>query len=317
MKVINWNNVSELDKLFWDQNIRQFWVDEEIPLSNDKLIWQKLSQEERTAYKKILGGLTFLDTQQASVGMPIIALHVNNPYAKSILSFMGMMEHMHAKSYSSIFMTLCSTDEINDLFDWVDNDQFLLEKISIILSYYRSINDERSLYLAMVCSVLLESFLFYSGFFYPLYLAGKGQMVNSGEIINLIIRDESIHGVYVGLQAQELFKTFSSSLKSQMVNQAEAVFKLLYDLEIEYTHALYDSIGFSDSVINFVKYNANKAFANCGLELPFPDLKDADVNPIVLTGLDTKTKTHDFFSTKGNGYIKAMKVEELTDEDFL
>lgn len=317
MNAINWNNVGELDKLFWDQNIRQFWVDEEIPLSNDKLVWQKLSLQEKTAYQKVLGGLTFLDTQQAAVGMPVISLHVNSPYCKSVLSFMGMMEHMHAKSYSSIFMTLCNTEEIDALFDWVDHDKLLLEKINIIVSYYKSISDDRSLYLAMVCSVLLESFLFYSGFFYPLFLAGRGQMVNSGEIINLIIRDESIHGVYVGLQAQELFKTFFPALKSQVSNQAAAVFKLLYDLEVEYTHALYDSIGLSESVIKFVQYNANKAFANCGLYLPFPDFKEEDVNPIVLTGLGTKTKTHDFFSTKGNGYVKAIKVEELTDEDFM
>lgn len=318
MKAINWNDVGELDKLFWDQNVRQFWVDEEIPLSNDKLVWdKKLNQDEKTAYQKVLGGLTFLDTQQASLGMPLVALHVNNPYAKAVMNFMGMMEHMHAKSYSSIFMTLCTTEEINDLFSWVDEDKFLAEKTELIVSYYKNINDEKSLYLAMVCSVMLETFLFYSGFFYPLYLAGKGMMVNSGEIINLIIRDESIHGVYVGLKAQELFSSFSPSLQSQMANQAQAVFKLLFDLELEYTQSIYGKIGLTESVVNFVKYNANKAFANCGLDLPFPSLKDADINPIVLMGLDTKTKTHDFFSTKGNGYVKAMKVEELTDEDFL
>ena len=53
--------------------------------------------------------------------------------------------------------------------------------------------------MAMVASVFLESYLFYSGFFYPLYLAGQGKLTASGEIINLIIRDESIHGVFVGI----------------------------------------------------------------------------------------------------------------------
>ncbi|MGL4525016.1 MAG: class 1b ribonucleoside-diphosphate reductase subunit beta [Spirochaetia bacterium] len=317
MNAINWNNVGDLDKLFWDQNVRQFWVDEEIPLSNDKLVWAKLSEAEKVAYQKVLGGLTFLDTQQGSVGMPMISMHVNNMYAKSILSFMGTMEHMHAKSYSSIFMTVCSTSEIDDLFDWVDNDPFLVEKLNIILSYYKNISDDKSLYLAMICSVLLETFLFYSGFFYPLFLAGKGQMVNSGEIINLIIRDESIHGVYVGLKAQELFATFSPTLQGQLKSQVNALFKMLYDLEVEYTSSIYDSIELTSSVVTFIQYNANKAFANFGLDLPYPDFKESQVNPIVLNGLDTRTKLHDFFSTKGNGYVKAMKVEELTDDDFL
>lgn len=39
------------------------------------------------------------------------------------------------------------------------------------------------------------------------------------------------------------------------------------------------------------------------------------VNPIVLNGLSTETKTYDFFSTKGNGYQKGV-YEELEDEDF-
>ena len=40
------------------------------------------------------------------------------------------------------------------------------------------------------------------------------------------------------------------------------------------------------------------------------------INPIVLNGLSTETKSHDVFSTKGNGYQKG-KYEELQDEDFI
>lgn len=64
--------------------------------------------------------------------------------------------------------------------------------------------------MAMVASVFLESYLFYSGFFYPLYLAGQGKLTASGEIINLIIRDESIHGVFVGILAQQIFAELSA-----------------------------------------------------------------------------------------------------------
>ena len=49
--------------------------------------------------------------------------------------------------------------------------------------------------MARVSSVFLETFLFYSGFYYPLYLAGQGKMTTSGEIIRKILLDESIHGV--------------------------------------------------------------------------------------------------------------------------
>ena len=60
----------------------------------------------------------------------------------------------------------------------------------------------------MFSSVMLESFLFYSGFFYPLYLGGQGILRNSAEVISLILRDESIHGVAVGFFSQNLLKQF-------------------------------------------------------------------------------------------------------------
>ncbi|MBP3929988.1 MAG: ribonucleotide-diphosphate reductase subunit beta, partial [Peptostreptococcaceae bacterium] len=161
----------------------------------------------------------------------------------------------------------------------------------------------------------------YSGFYYPLYLAGQGKMVASGEIISLILRDESLHGKYIGLLAQELLEEFDESDKSILQKE---VFELLDDLmenEINYVNNIYGEVdniktnGIIDEVIKFMQYNANTALTNLGYE-PKYDVKENDINPIVLNGLSTETKTHDFFSTKGNGYQKG-KYEELTDEDFI
>ena len=103
----------------------QFWTDEEIPLSDDKMSWITLSGAERELYMKVLGGLTLLDTMQGGVGMPKILEHVDGLQRKAVLSFMGMMEQIHAKSYSSIFTTLSTTEEINELFQWVETQSSL------------------------------------------------------------------------------------------------------------------------------------------------------------------------------------------------
>ena len=189
IKAINWNNVSDFDNIIWKQNNRNIWFPEEIPITDDKLCWKSMNKTEQDTYKKVLGGLTLLDTQQSLVGMPKIMLNCNDLYQKSIMNFMGMMETVHAKSYSSIFTTLCTSEEINDIFDWTDTNIYLVEKMRIILDVYDNI-DKYSIEVAMAVSVMLESFLFYSGFFYPLYLAGHGKLTSSNEIINLIIRDE-------------------------------------------------------------------------------------------------------------------------------
>lgn len=137
--------------------------------------WLTLSEIEKDSYMKVLGGLTLLDTIQGGVGMPQIMEHVDGLQRKAVLGFMGMMEQIHAKSYSSIFTTLASTEEIDGIFRWVEDNTFLQFKAETISEYYQKIETKKDLYLAMSASVLLESYLFYSGFFYPLYLAGQAK----------------------------------------------------------------------------------------------------------------------------------------------
>lgn len=94
----------------------------------------------------------------------------------------------HAKSYSTIFQTLSTPQEINVIFEWADNNDLLQEKAKIINEIYQNGNEME----IKVASVFLESALFYSGFYTPLLFLGKTKMVNSAEIIKLIIRDESV-----------------------------------------------------------------------------------------------------------------------------
>mgnify|MGYP001277168671 CR=1 FL=1 len=314
IKAVNWNRPDDdYTNMFWNQNLMQFWTDEEIPLSDDKMSWMELSDAERTLYKKVLGGLTLLDTVQGGVGMPKILEHVDGLQRKAVLGFMGMMEQIHAKSYSSIFTTLATNEEIDEVFRWVENNRHLQTKADTISQYYKNIETRKDLYLAMAASVLLESYLFYSGFFYPLYLAGQGKMTSSGEIIDLILRDESIHGVYVGLLAQEVYAELDEDQRKDADETLHGLLHFLHQNEMAYTEELYTELGLTEEVKTFVRYNANKAMMNLGLATVFPE---EEVNPIVFNGISTKTKQHDFFSKKGNGYVRTLNVEPLTDDDF-
>ncbi|MCC3868619.1 class 1b ribonucleoside-diphosphate reductase subunit beta [Terrisporobacter mayombei] len=313
-KAVNWNKEDDnFTQAFWEQNVKQFWLPEEISVSKDLKVWNDLSEKERDLYKKVLAGLTLLDTKQGNNGIPSMMSLTDNLQRKAVLSFMGTMEEIHAKSYSSIFTTLLSNREIDDLFEWIEEEKTLQRKAQLILEQYENTNDEKSLYLSMVTSVFLESFLFYSGFFYPLFLAGQGKMVSSGEIISLILRDESLHGKYIGLLAKEKYESFNEEEKRQLNNKMYKIFNDLMENEIEYTKLIYKDSNLEEEVISFLQYNANRALENLGFE-DYYEVKP--VNPIVLNGLSTETKTHDFFSTKGNGYQKGI-YEELKDEDFI
>lgn len=311
----NWNVKDDnFSEMFLLQNLRQFWMPEEISLTNDIHSWKALSQEERDTYSKVLTGLTLLDTLQGDVGMQSISKHVESHQKKAVLSFMGAMENaIHARSYSNIFLTLESSSRINELFSWSEENEHLQKKANTIKKYYDDITDDKSLAKAMIASVALETFLFYSGFYYPLYLAGQGKMVGSGEIISLIIRDELIHGTYIGLNYKELTEKMTEEDRVELKKFAEDMFDELLENEIAYTRYIYDGIGLAIDVIDFVKYNANKAMNNLGYDNYF---SHGQVNSIVLNGLSTGNKTHDFFSVKGDSYKKA-KVVSIKDDDFI
>lgn len=95
---------------------------------------------------------------------------------------------VHAKSYSSIFSTLNTKAEIEEIFEWTAKNPYLQKKAEIIKEVY----DNGTPLQKKVASVFLESFLFYSGFFTPLWYLGNNKLPNVAEIIKLIIRDECV-----------------------------------------------------------------------------------------------------------------------------
>nr|BDD46332.1 ribonucleoside-diphosphate reductase subunit beta [Micrococcaceae bacterium] len=308
---INWNRpTSELADVFWKQQTKQYWLETEIPVSKDLLKWK--SFENQDTYRKVLGGLTLLDTIQTNIGMNEIVKHLDDLQEKAVLTFFGAMEAIHARSYSYIFTTLCSNQEIDEVFEWVKDNKFLQYKANKISEQYKSIKDKESLWKAMFSSVLLESYLFYSGFFYPLYLGGQGLLKNSAEIISLILRDESIHGVAVGYFAQNIFNSFSKEKQDELKLWGYEFLLDLHENEMKYTEELYSNVGLSAEVKKYVRYNANKALSNLGLDKMFDD---EVIDPIVMNGIRTDSVTHDFFSQKGNSYTIA-NVKPITDDTF-
>ena len=217
---------------------------------------------------------------------------------------------VHAKSYSSIFSTLLTPKEIEDVFEWTNTDSNLQYKADTVNDIYQNGTPIQK----KIASVLLESFLFYSGFYTPLYYLGNNKLPNVAEVIKLILRDENVHGTYIGYKAQLAMNEMPEDEYEETKAWAYDLLYDLYENEIEYTHKLYDSVGWTDDVIIFLEYNANKALMNLGLD-PLFSTTEQDVNPIVMNGISTSTSNHDFFSQVGNGYLLGQ-VEAMQDDDY-
>lgn len=313
-KAINWNKIQDdKDLEVWNRLTSNFWLPEKVPLSNDIPSWATLNAKEQQLTIRVFTGLTLLDTVQNIIGAPTLMKDAVTPHEEAVYSNICFMEAVHARSYSSIFSTLCMTSDVDDAYRWSEENVALQNKAAIVLSYY---NGEDPL-MKKVASVFLESFLFYSGFYLPMYWSSRAKLTNTADLIRLIIRDEAVHGYYIGYKFQQALKLESAERQRQIKDQAFDLIQDLYDNEVRYTEELYDGVGWSEDVKKFLHYNANKALMNLGYEALFP-ASMAEVNPAILSALSPNAdENHDFFSGSGSSYVigKAVNTED-DDWDF-
>lgn len=311
-QAINWNAVEDIiDKSTWEKLTEQFWLDTRIPLSNDLDDWRNFNDAQKENIGLVFGGLTLLDTIQSESAIEALRKDIRTPHEEAVLNNIQFMESVHAKSYSSIFSTLNTKAEIEEIFEWTNTNTQLQKKAEIINEIYLNGSPLQK----KVANVYAETFLFYSGFYAPLYYLGNNKLANVAEIIKLIIRDESVHGTYIGYKFQLGFNELRQDEQEKMKEWMYDLLFTLYENEEVYTELLYDKLGWTEEVKIFLRYNANKALMNLGMDPLFPDTA-SDVNPIVMNGLSTGTSNHDFFSQVGNGYLLGT-VEAMDDNDYL
>ncbi|GAA2380622.1 ribonucleoside-diphosphate reductase beta chain [Gordonia sihwensis NBRC 108236] len=312
VSAINWNRVQDdKDAEVWDRLTGNFWLPEKVPVSNDIQSWGTLTDYEKTLTMRVFTGLTLLDTIQGTVGAIALIPDALTPHEEAVMTNIAFMESVHAKSYSAIFSTLCSTKEIDEAFRWSEENEYLQRKAQIVMDYYRGDDPLKR----KVASTLLESFLFYSGFYLPMYWSSRAKLTNTADMIRLIIRDEAVHGYYIGYKYQRSLEVETPERRQELKDYTFELLFELYDNETDYTEALYDEVGLSEDVKKFLRYNANKALMNLGYEAMFPK-DETDVNPAILSALSPNAdENHDFFSGSGSSYVigKAVNTE---DEDW-
>ncbi len=270
VRAINWNRIEdEKDLEVWNRLTGNFWLPEKVPLSNDIQSWETLKQEEKQLTIRVFTGLTLLDTIQNAVGAVKLMDDAVTPHEEAVLSNISFMEAVHARSYSSIFSTLCLTPDVDDAYRWSEENEFLQRKSVLILDQYHAGDPLKK----KIASVFLESFLFYSGFYLPMYWSSRAKLTNTADLIRLIIRDEAVHGYYIGYKFQRGLERLNGEQKQEIKDFAFELLLELYDNEVRYTEALYDGVGLTEDVKKFLHYNANKALMNLGYEALFPAMR--------------------------------------------
>ncbi|HEP1354479.1 TPA: class 1b ribonucleoside-diphosphate reductase subunit beta [Streptococcus pyogenes] len=312
LRSVNWNYLNDdKDLEVWNRVTQNFWLPEKVPVSNDLNSWRSLGEDWQQLITRTYTGLTLLDTVQATVGDVAQIQHSQTDHEQVIYTNFAFMVGIHARSYGTIFSTLCSSEQIEEAHEWVVSTQSLQDRARVLIPYYTGDDPLKS----KVAAAMMPGFLLYGGFYLPFYLSARGKMPNTSDIIRLILRDKVIHNYYSGYKYQQKVARLSPEKQAKM---KAFVFDLLYeliDLEKAYLRELYAGFDLAEDAIRFSLYNAGKFLQNLGYDSPFTD-EETRVSPEVFAQLSARAdENHDFFSGNGSSYVMGI-TEETTDDDW-
>ena len=297
---------------WYRQAMNNFWIPEEINLSQDLKDYFKLNEAERSAYDKILSFLIFLDSIQTA-NLSNISNYVTASEVNLCLTIQAFQEAVHSQSYSYMLDTICSPEKRNEiLYQWKD-DKILLERNKFIGELYNNFLREPNKYnlvKTIMANYILEGIYFYSGFMFFYNLERNGKMPGSAQEIRYINRDENTHlwlfrNIIKELQKEEP-GLFNDDLKKELVDMMKKGVKN----EIAWGHyVIGDNIqGINKKLIeDYIKYLGNLRLSAIGL----PKIYDGyDENPALWVDVlaDANSVKTDFFEAKSTAYAKAATL---------
>ncbi|SFA84120.1 ribonucleotide-diphosphate reductase subunit beta [Clostridium frigidicarnis] len=294
---------------WYRQAMNNFWIPEEINMSQDLKDYKILTEEERIAYDKILSFLIFLDSiQTANLGN--IGNYVTASEVNLCLTIQGFQEAVHSQSYSYMLDTICSPEKRNEiLYQW-KNDSILLKRNKYIGDLYNSFveypNGENFLKVC-IANYILEGIYFYSGFMFFYNLERNGKMPGSAQEIRYINRDENTHLWLFRSIITELRKEEPGLFNDEVIEEIRQMMKTGVEHEIQWGHyVIGDNInGVNKKLIeNYIKYLGNMRLKAIDISPLYDEITENPAPWVDIQSDANKVKT-DFFEAKSTAYAKA------------
>ena len=305
-----WNRI----KYDWTNNmyrtmLNNFWIPEEISLSEDVKQFGNLTNGERNALDKIISFLNFLDSVQ-SENLPNISRYITASEVSSLLNIQAFQEEIHAQSYSYILDTITNPITRDKIYDMWREDEHLLNRNKFIASIYENFNQnptKENFIKAIMANYILEGIYFYSGFSFFYTLARQGKMTATSTIFKYINRDEITHLVLFQNIIKEIKvenpDIFTKSLEEELRN----MMKTGVQHEISWGQYVTNNeiLGLNNDLIEkYIKYLSNLRLKAIGLEPLYSDINQNPMAWIESFSKINNTKT-DFFEAKVLNYTKA------------
>ncbi len=301
---------------WYRQAMNNFWIPEEINLSQDVKDYRNLSENEKNAYDKILSFLVFLDSIQTA-NLPSIGEYITANEINLCLTIQAYQEAVHSQSYGYILDSICSPEErMSILYQWKD-DELLLARNKFIGEQYNDFYNNRTKYNLVktaIANYVLEGIYFYSGFMFFYSLGRIGKMPGTVQEIRYINRDENTHLWLFRSIILELKKEESEIFTQENIDIFRSMIKQAVEEEIKWArYAIGENIqGLSMAMIeDYLKYLGNLRCRGLGFENIYPGYeKEPASMSWVSEYSDPNAIKTDFFEAKVSAYAKSTVIED-------
>ena len=289
--------------------LNNFWIPEEISLSEDVKQFPYLTEGERNAFDKIISFLNFLDSIQ-SENLPNLSRYITAPEVSSLLNIQAFQEEIHAQSYSYILDTVTNPVTRDKIYDQWREDVHLLERNRFIANIYQAFNEDPTIdnfVRVIIANYILEGIYFYSGFSFFYTLARQGKMTATSTIFKYINRDEVTHLVLFQNIIKELRKENPEIFSDKFYEEIRQMMKTGVEHEISWGQYVTNNeiMGINNELIEqYIKYISNLRLRAIGLEELYPEIQSNPMSWIEGFSNLNSTKT-DFFEAKVTNYTKA------------
>ena len=299
---------------WYRQAMNNFWIPEEINLSQDFKDYPRLDKAERTAYDKILSFLVFLDSLQSN-NLPTVSEYITANEVNLCLHIQAFQECIHSQSYSYMLDTICSPEERNDiLYQW-KTDEHLLNRNKFIGDCYNEFHEKRdkfSLMKTLIANFILEGIYFYSGFMFFYNLSRNGKMSGSAQEIRYINRDENTHLWLFRSIILELKKEKPDMFTSDKIKVYEDMMREGVRQEIAWGQYVIgnDVQGLNEQMVSdYIRYLGNLRWSGLGFGFLYDDnRKEPENMKWVGQYSNANMVKTDFFEAKSTAYAKSTAL---------
>lgn len=309
-----WNRIKyEWANVIYRTMLNNFWIPEEISLSEDVKQFPYLTDSERFAFDRIIGFLNFLESIQCE-NLSRVSSYFSAPEISSLLNIQAFQEEIHAQSYSYILDTVTNPITRDKVYDIWREDENLFKRNQFIVKFYQNFQDDptsNNFLKVLMANYILEGIYFYSGFAFFYTLARQGKMTATSTIFKYINRDETTHLVIFQNIIKEINKENPELFTSELINELQEMMKIAVEHEISWGQYVTNNeiLGISNDVLDkYIKYLSNLRLKSIGISELYPEITQNPMAWIDNFSNINSIKT-DFFEAKVVNYTKAANFD--------